>query len=276
MEVLIQDAQSGFGNFEKLVMDILDLISLIPKSVIKCEISKAELDIIASWTVPLRNMTIMGSKLFYAFLQYPDRIKADVKELMDGVKTGNYSASGFGLGDILHVFFVDLNQTTTDNIFDEVVKFLEGFYAKAFNIKLDLDTCDADVDKAWADVKNAILEMEKFTLADIEQGLVDLYKAMPELVTAFQVCETAWPDIEKGFEKLKVFRDHAAYIPVAVTKAVSLHPIRTTQDSWAAYKAFTSVPADYKVGGEASGDMLELIIEEMGADESVVQILLKN
>ena len=164
----------------------------------------------------------------------------------------------------------------SDNIFDEVVKFLEGFYAKAFNIKLDLDTCDADVDKAWADVKNAILEMEKFTLADIEQGLVDLYKAMPELVTAFQVCETAWPDIEKGFEKLKVFRDHAAYIPIAVTKAVSLHPIRTTQDSWAAYKAFTSVPADYKAGGEASGDMLELIIEEMGADESVVQILLKN
>ena len=142
MEVLIQDAQFGFGNFEKLVMDILDLLSLIPKSVIKCEISKAELDIIASWTVPLRNMTIMGSKLFYAFLQYPDRIKSDVKELMDGVKTGNYSASGFGLGDILHVFFVDLNQTTTDNIFDEVVKFLEGFYAKAFNIKLDLGTCD--------------------------------------------------------------------------------------------------------------------------------------
>ena len=248
----------------------------IPKTVVKCEISTAELEILANWTVSMRNASEMGRRTFYAFLKFAPRIKQNFKDMIDGFHTGNFSSSGFGLGDLLHVLFVDVDKMPADNVFDDAVKFLEGFYAKAFNIKLDLDTCEADVDKTWEDVKNAILLMEKFTLEDIKNGLVLLYKAMPELVTAFQVCEAAWPDIEKGFEKLKIFRDHAAYIPIAVTKAITLHPVRTTQDAWAAYKAFTAVPADYKAGGEASGDMLELIVEEMGQEKPVVKALLKN
>lgn len=163
-----------------------------------------------------------------------------------------------------------------DNIFDEVVQFVEGFYTKAFNITVNLDTCDSDVDKAWEDIKNAILRMENMTLSDIEQGIADLYRAIPELITAFQDCEAAWPDIERGFEKLVVFKNHTAYIPIAVTKAVSFHPIRTTQDSYAIYKAFTSEPVNYRAGGESSGDLLELLIEEMPTDQPVVQSLLKN
>ena len=90
----------------------------------------------------------------------------------------------------------NIKSTKSDNIFDEVVKFLEGFYSKTFNIKINLHTCDVDVDNTGADVKNTILEIEKFTDADIEYDLVDLIKAMLELVTTFHICETAWAYIE--------------------------------------------------------------------------------
>lgn len=50
----------------------------------------------------------MKTKFFYAFFSYASRIKDDVANIISGFKNEKFFDSGFGVGDILHILFVDL------------------------------------------------------------------------------------------------------------------------------------------------------------------------
>eukprot|EP00345_Euplotes_harpa_P017340 CAMPEP_0168337340 /NCGR_PEP_ID=MMETSP0213-20121227/12115_1 /TAXON_ID=151035 /ORGANISM="Euplotes harpa, Strain FSP1.4" /LENGTH=485 /DNA_ID=CAMNT_0008342777 /DNA_START=31 /DNA_END=1488 /DNA_ORIENTATION=+ len=277
IELIVADFEKGVtSDLEKLFMDLLDLMSDIPKTVIKCGVAEHEIEIIEQWALEMKDLTLMEHKLFDAFLEYPSRIKEDFKTLIDSFKASDFNKSGFGLGDILHVLFVNINQGFKETDFDDIVEFTKGFYAKAFDIKLDLDTCDADVDAAWDALVKAVDEIKEFTVAGIEQGIEDLIMALPKFVESFKVCEADWPDLERGLEKLKVFEENPLYVPWAVTKASTLHPIRMTEDSTELYHAFHDLPRNFEHGGEASGDIVGLVVSEMGKVDSVVQAALKN
>ena len=109
LEQMIADVKNGgITDPETLFLDFIDLITKSVKSVAQCETAPAEIEILESWVVKLQDMDSMESILFKSFLYYPDRLKGDFKDAIDSFEDHTYNTSGFCLGDVLHVFFVDV------------------------------------------------------------------------------------------------------------------------------------------------------------------------
>ena len=263
LETIIGDIKSGVTeDVEKLFLDFIDLITYSVESVAQCEHAPAELSIMEQWAVEMQDLTTMEHKLFDAFLYYPDRLKDDFKGAMDNFDSHTYSESGFAIGDILHVLFVDINGAN-DDVLDDAVEFIQSYYSYAFNINLNLSTCEADVEDEFKLIEKAIDELKELTPAEIKQGIEDLMKAVPEFIQAFDECKSDWPDLEKGLKQLEIFIEEPEKLPWAITKACTIHFIRVESDSSMIYHAFHDSPHDYSKGGEGSGDITALLISEL-------------
>ena len=93
-------------------MSLLDVVSAIPKTVVQCQLAQSKIQTLEAWIIQLQDISAMKMKFFYAFFSYASRIKDDVANIISGFKDGKFDASGFGVGDILHILFVDLKAST--------------------------------------------------------------------------------------------------------------------------------------------------------------------
>lgn len=266
LEKIIEDFKNGMtSDIEKLFLDLIDLISESVASVAQCEKAPAELEIMLQWEEDLKDLKKMESKLFDAFLYYPDRIKEDSKDMIDSFKDHVYGTSGFCLGDYLHILFIEVNGADNEDYLDDAFQFLTGFYSKGFNINLKLDTCEADIEDEWHLVEKAINELEHLSFSEIKQGVEDLLHAIPQFVHAFEACEEDWPDLERGLVIMSEFIQKPTQIPWAVTKAMSTHPFRVESDCSEMYHAFHDSPHNFRKGGEGGGDLTALLLSELKA-----------
>lgn len=111
LEKIVADFKSGItDDLEKVFLDFIDLLAEIPKSVVQCEVVPAEMEAdFASWILDLQDSKIMEHRFFNAFLLKSDRIKADMKGLIEDFEAQNFKSSGFDLGDFLHILFVEVS-----------------------------------------------------------------------------------------------------------------------------------------------------------------------
>jgi len=188
-------------------------------------------------------------------------VYGDITDCPKQFRAGEYEKAGEDIGDLIKILFID--DAPKDGIVEDVTEFTEAFYTKCFDITLDLETCEGNVEAAWEEVKHAIDELENMSIESIEEGIKDLIIAVPHLFTAFEGCEDQLPLIEAGLAKLDVFVEHPLEIPEAVTLATAKHPIQTAEDAYEVYHAFHDKPYDFKKGGTASGDYVELVMEQM-------------
>ena len=70
-----------------------------------------KIETLEEWIIKLKDFSIMQTKFFYAFFYYGSRLKKDIADTISGFKDGKFDVSGFGLGDILHVLFVDVKSS---------------------------------------------------------------------------------------------------------------------------------------------------------------------
>lgn len=261
IEKIIADVENNvFSHLEDLFLDFIDLLADIPISVQQCEISEEELAIFLQWAEQLKDVKAMGSKFFTAFLRFPDRLRDDFKNAIEDFKAQDFNGSGFSIGDILNVLFV---QIKTVNSAEDAAVFLKSYYKAAFSIALQLDDCKASVGTSWDDLVAAV---DLIRHGSIEAGVAALVKALPEVFTSFQTCKAAWPQIEQGLEQLRTFINHPASIIVAISEAVVMDPISFPKDAYNVYNAFTAVPPNYNLGGQASGDITKMVIKYMPHD----------
>lgn len=276
LEKIINDVKSGVtSDLENLFLDFIDLITDSVKSVALCESAPEELEIMLEWAEEMKDLTAMEKKFFNAFLFYPDRLKDDFKNTIDKYEDHTFGDSGFAMGDILHVLFVEI-KSVGDDYLDDAVQFLNGFYTNAFQIDLDLQECEVDIEDEWRLIEQAVDELEKLTTAAIKEGVEDLLKAVPKFVKAFEDCESDWPDLERGLIEMTEFIQKPSQIPWAVTKALTTHPFEVTHDCEDVYSAFHSSPHNYRLGGESSGDLTGLLLSELNsalADSRLVEEL---
>jgi hypothetical protein len=263
LEVIINDIKSGAtSDIEKLFLDFIDLITDSVQSVAQCEKAPAEIDIMLGWAETMKDLKTMEHKLFDAFLYYPDRIKEDMKDMIDSFEDHTYSTSGFCMGDFLHVLFIDV-QGLGEDYFDDASQFLTAFYSKAFNLQLDLSTCEADVQAEWALIEEIAEDFEHLDVAHIKDAVKALLEIMPTFIKAFDECEQDWPVIQQGLVALEPFVSDAAKLPWAITKACTTHFLRVEHDCSEVYHAFHDSPHNFANGGEGSGDLTALLLSEL-------------
>ena len=111
-ETIIEDIKEGgfISDIEQTLLDFIDLITDSVRGVAQCEKTPAEIDILLDWAEEMKDLSKMETKLFNAFLYYPDRIKEDFKDAIDSFEDHSYDVSGFSLGDLLHLLFVEVNE----------------------------------------------------------------------------------------------------------------------------------------------------------------------
>jgi hypothetical protein len=265
LEIIIADIKSGVTeDIEKLFLDFIDLITESVQSVAQCEKAPAELAVMLEWTEQMKDIATMEKKLFNGFLFYPDRLKEDFKNMIDSFEVQTFGTSGFCLGDVLHILFIDIS-TVNEDYLDDAVEFLTAFYGKAFKIDLDLSTCEADAEAEWALVKKAIDELETLSISSIKAGVEDLMKAIPAFVETFKECESDWPALERGLVEMSEFIHKPTQIPWAITKACTTHLFEVTTDCNQIYHAFHNSPHNFAKGGEGSGDLTGLLLSELNS-----------
>lgn len=271
LELIIGDFKKGTEDYEKLFLDFIDLISESVASVVQCEKIPPEVSIMQQWEEEMKDMSLMEKKMFFAFLYYPDRIKEDMKDMFDTYDAHQFNTTGFCMGDFLHILFVDV-KTVKDDVLDDAIEFMIGFYDAAFKIELNMSTCEADVEAEFALVQKAISELEHLSYEDIKHGVEDLMHTIPLFLNAFDACKEDWPQIQQGLDKLDEFVQKPDEIPWAVSKAMGEHPFRVESDCSTVYHAFNDSPHNFHKGGEGSGDLTELLLSELKAYEDTVLV----
>ena len=106
---VIEDLEDeGFLDIEHILLDLIDLITDAVRSVAQCEKIGPEAKILEEWVIEMENIEEMEYKVFHAFLEFPQRIKDDIQNSIDGYRSKDYLTSGFSLGDLLHILFVEV------------------------------------------------------------------------------------------------------------------------------------------------------------------------
>ena len=113
LEQIVVDFEKGLGDLENLILHIIDLLSEIPKSVLTCKKVPADIHKLEDWTMMCADRNIMGKRFFNLFLEYGDRVKEDVKNLIENFKSKGYKISGNSLGDLLFLLFEKVQPTFT-------------------------------------------------------------------------------------------------------------------------------------------------------------------
>lgn len=284
-EVIFKDIESAIGHLENAVSkhskteliaglkSIAAALKLVPEEVKDCKalptVVKDIEKIVAEFSNPVELVIEVGEKILWHGIS----IFRDVDNSVKDWKAHQYYKSGEDIGDIIKIIFIKMVRGSADN----AVVFTKAFYAAAFKIKLGLDTCEAEVAQSWDEVVAAIELMEGGTVADISAGVAALMKAIPDMIHSFEDCEADWPAIKEGLDDMMPFVNHPASIIVAISEAVALDPISFPRDAYNIYSAFTSDPVNFQLGGQASGDVMQMVLKYMPHDTIVaVEQLIKS
>mmetsp|Transcript_25706 Transcript_25706/g.29575 ORF Transcript_25706/g.29575 Transcript_25706/m.29575 type:complete len:483 (-) Transcript_25706:35-1483(-) len=265
LETIVEDFKSGItDNMEKFFLDLVDLLSLIPKSVLKCESAPPEIEKIAGWIEQLGNFDTMKYKLFQAMLFYSSRIKQDFTKVFDGYNTHQFNMTGNGLGDVLYILFQKCSYEVA-NPADDGVAFIRGFYFKAFNIILGLDECKNSMTDATNHIIHAMTDIFSLDVSRAYRGVIELVDVFTHFQDNFQKCAADWPMIKQGVDKMHLFIEHASGIPWALTKVFTWHSWRVTSDMYSFVSALTKEVKDFKLAGESSGDIIGLVLTNLNS-----------
>mmetsp|Transcript_25071 Transcript_25071/g.27811 ORF Transcript_25071/g.27811 Transcript_25071/m.27811 type:complete len:181 (+) Transcript_25071:17-559(+) len=150
------------------------------------------------------------------------------------------------------------------NPVDDTVELMTSFYKAAFSLKLNLTTCEADLDESADEIIKAINTLVNATsIQDIYTAGMDIYLGGQHLYAGFHDCQEAWPVIQEGIHDLKPFADHPAKIILALSTAMATHPIEFPRDAYNFYNALSSHPVNFNLAGSSSGDIIHLLLKNM-------------
>lgn len=149
-----------------------------------------------------------------------------------------------------------------------MITFTKAFYDTAFGVTLQLDECKIDSTTAWDDLIEAIIMMESESIPDISGGVAQLVMILPELFNAFKECKESSSAIQDGIRNLKPFIDHSSSILLAISEAITFDPVYFTKDAYSIYTAFNIQPEDYQKGGEASGEITQMVLKFMPSSQA--------
>ena len=108
VEKLVGEIEDILSDPEQVILDFIDLLAEIPRSVVECKNLPEELSKFESWIQDAEDPQVMQLRLFNAFLYYGEDIKTDAKGLIDDYKRGMYTSSGYYLGDELYIIFEEV------------------------------------------------------------------------------------------------------------------------------------------------------------------------
>jgi hypothetical protein len=192
-------------------------------------------------------------------------ITKDVGATSDELNQDHFEESGKMIGDIIKlVFFYELQ-----NPIDDATVFFTEFWNKAFNLKLDLKTCETEVTTSVNKIitDGGVLILSK-DITEFVSGIKKLIDDAEAIYHIAEDCSEAWPTIKEGLLNLEPFYRNPAGAILAVTKAVVLDPISFPKDMYKLYNALSSIPVNYKVTGDTTGDIVKMILAHMPTSQS--------
>ena len=190
------------------------------------------------------------------FLNFVDLLADSIEDF----KAKDFNGSESIIEDILNVLLIQISSV---NSADDAAFFIKAFYKSAFSISLQLDECKEYVGKAWDDI---VFALNMIRQGKIGAGVSALFRATADLLVSFKTCKTSWPQIEEGLDQLHTFVDHPTFVIVAISKAVMSDPLNFIKDIYKIHDAFTSNPWNFGLGGEASGEIIKMVLQYMPYD----------
>lgn len=159
--------------------------------------------------------------------------------------------------------------TQPKDIADDLANFLTAFWPAAFGVDLDIGLCNGEVHQSLGVIGDALAMIKNST-----DGVIDTYKNAFFYVfanrglfmEALNDCEATGPEFKQGVMKMMPLLDVVA-ASSAITKATLHNPWTFPKNLISAEFAYSS--GDFKTCGQALGQNLNLILQEMSAPTSV-------
>ena len=254
-EEILFDVINVAQNFEKAVVHgnkaafeeglerIGSIVTLMPKEVKECKNAAGAVvaleKIIVEFTNPTALIVDVGKKIVW----HGRSIFKDVKKTVADLKANDYEDAGKNIGDLIKILFLN----SLKNPLDDTTDLLTSFYSAAFKLNLDLATCEGELQESVDEIADGIHKVLNFTSIDsVVQGFLKAYTGAKDLYQGAQDCETAWPVLKEGVQRLAPFAEHPLNILTAAPSAYASHPIKMTTDLNTLRKALTSHPVNFK------------------------------
>jgi hypothetical protein len=271
-ELIFEDIKHAIQDFEEAVVSknkeklvealqyIGEALKLMPEEIKDCEGAEAVVEdlikIAEEFSNPISLVIDIGEKIIW----HGRSIYHDVSGAVDDFRQEEYENAGKDIGDIIKIVF--LNGLT--NPVEDADHLLTHFYKAAFNLKLDLDTCKTEIESSVDELVAGVNHlMHISSVEDAIAAVKEVVAGAEDLYHSSQDCTTAWPVIEEGLEDMRPFVEHPAKIVLAIAEAVALDPIAFPKDAYNLYTALSGDHVDFDLTGDASGDMIRMILKHM-------------
>lgn len=246
--------------FEEGLERIGNIVTLLPTEVKECRSAagavKSLEKIIVEFTNPTALVVDVGKKIIW----HGRSIFKDVRKTVSDLKAKDYEDAGKNIGDLIKILFLN----NLRNPLDDTTVLLTTFYNAAFKLDLDLATCEGELQESVDEITEGIHGVLNFTSIDsVVQGFMKAYNGAKDLYHGAQDCETAWPVLKEGVQRLAPFYEHPLNILTAAPSAYASHPIAMTKDLNNLRKALTSHPIDFSKTGLSTGDIVKLVLSKM-------------
>ncbi|CAI2375776.1 unnamed protein product [Moneuplotes crassus] len=264
--VIAEDFEKAAAHWNKDALvdafkHISHILTLMPEELKDCkgvaELAKDLSKLAAEFANPITLVIDIGEKMVW----HGRSIYKDVKKASEDFKVPDYEAAGYDIGDIIRIIFLN---GMIKSPFSDVSLFITEFYSAAFSIDMDLNTCEANVEKSVLEIYSGIeILVNYITLDDVSRGIVKIVYGVMNFIQDSQKCEEVWPSIQEGLEEMMPFINNFQYLIYAVPTAFIFNPITFYQDVSNIMAAFDHYPQDFKLAGYSSGDLVKLILKHM-------------
>jgi hypothetical protein len=149
------------------------------------------------------------------------------------------------------------------DVADDLSTFLNSFWPAAFNIKLDVLSCDKDVHGAVHVIGEALAIINQNASSTVQnyfKAFLHIIDNRNVFLQSFNDCKQTGPEFEQGFEKMIPLMNLEA-AQDAITKATLHNPWTFPRNILAAKSAFSA--GDYAKCGKALGENLKLVLKEL-------------
>lgn len=270
--LIFEDIEHAIQDFEQAVVSkdkamlvealqyIGEALKLMPEEIKDCKGVEAFVEdlikIAEEFSNPAALIIDIGEKIIWHGVS----IYKDVNGAVNDFRADKYEEAGIDIGDIIKIVFLN----GLGNPVEDVDHLLTHFYKAAFNLKLDLDTCKTEIESSVDEVIAGVNHlMHISSIEDAIAAVKEVVNGSENLYHSAQDCTTAWPVIEEGLEDMRPFVEHPAKIVLAIAEAVAMDPISFPKDAYNLYKALSGDHVDFDLTGDASGDMIKMVLKHM-------------
>lgn len=281
-ELIFEDMEHAIDDFALAVINkdktklvealnyIGDIVSRLPEELKECKDAEAIIGdverIVAELLNPEALIIDVGEKIIWHGVS----IYKDVSGSVTDFHEDRFEDAGKKIGDIIKIVLVNAVADPIENA--DVL--LTEFWKFAFNLKLDLDTCKSEITTS---LNQLIADAQTIRNCEgVEACIVQVKHLVDDAEAVYhsaEDCAVAWPTIQQGMQALMPFYKNPAGVILAISKAAVLDPVSFPKDSYNLYSALSSTPINFKLTGDASGDLVKMVLAHMPTSTEAEELL---